>query len=353
MGNGVSAGAEQDLVIGVDLGGTKLAAGLVDRHGQLVAQARWPRQVRAYEQALDAIEALAGEMRERAADRGVRVVAAGVAAAALFDADRSRVLYAPILEWRDRPFVADLTNRLDLPLVVDNDANAAAWGEYRHGAGAGERCLVLVTLGTGVGGGVVIDGRLLSGGSGLAAELGHLKVGSDGRTCPCGRRDCLEQYASGVALGRAGQAAVARDPARGRRLLVLAAGDPDRIDGRLVTAAAHEGDPLAHRLVGEAGTWLGRGLAEIASVLDPSLILVGGGLALADELVLAPARTAYAASVSLRPVRRLAPIRPAALGNTAGVIGIAALARSVHPAGRAADARRASEVPEGAAQVAP
>jgi glucokinase len=192
---------------------------------------------------------------------------------------------------------------------------------------------VLVTLGTGVGGGVVIDGRLLSGGSGIAAEFGHLKVGSDGRACPCGREDCLEQYASGVALGRAGQAAVARDHARGRHLLALATGDPARIDGRMVTAAARERDPLAVRLVGEAGTWLGRGLAQIAAVLDPSLILVGGGLALADELVLAPARTAYLTSVSLRAVRPLPPIRAAALGNMAGVIGIAALARSARPPG--------------------
>jgi glucokinase len=333
MGNAVSARVGEDLVLGVDLGGTKLVAGLVDSDGHVVAQSSWPRSPRAYEQALDAIEAHAGELHEQAADRGARVVAAGVAAAALFDADRAIVSYAPILEWQDRPFLADLTKRLDLPVVVGNDANAAAWGEYRHGAGAGAHCLVLVTLGTGVGGGVVIDGRLLSGGSGNAAELGHLKVGSEGRACPCGREDCLEQYASGVALGRAGQAAVARDPAAGRRLLALAAGDPDRIDGRLVTAAAHEGDPLALRLVGDAGTWLGRGLGQIASVLDPSLILVGGGLALAGELVLAPARTAYAASVSLLPVRPLAPIRAAALGNMAGVIGIAALSWSAYPAG--------------------
>lgn len=317
-----------DLVIGVDLGGTKLAAGLVDRHGLVVAQARWPGRVRAYEQALGAIEALAREMQREAAHRGQRVVAAGVAAAALFDADRTEVLHAPILEWQVRPFLADLTERLDLPVVVDNDANAAALGEFRHGAGHGERCLVVVTLGTGVGGGVVIDGRLLSGGSGLAAELGHLKVGSEGRDCPCGQRDCLEQYASGSALGRAGRTAVAQDPARGRRLLAEAADDPERIDGRLVTVAAFRGDPLALELVTDAGTWLGRGLAEIAAVLDPSLILVGGGLALADELLLAPARTAYAASLSLRRVRPLAPIRPAALGNTAGVIGIAAIARS-------------------------
>ena len=316
------------LVIGVDLGGTKLAAGLVDRHGLVVAQARWPRPVRAYDQALDAIEALAGELRREAAARGHNVRAAGVAAAALFDADRARVLYAPILEWRDRRFLDDLSERLALPVVVDNDANAAAWGEYRHGAGAGERCVVMLTLGTGVGGGVVIDGRLLSGGSGLAAELGHLKVGAEGRACPCGREDCLEQYASGDALGRAARTAVAEHPARGRRLLAAAGGDRDRIDGRLVTAAAQDEDPLALRLVGEAGTWLGRGLAQIAAVLDPSVVLVGGGLALADELLLAPARAAYDASVSLHPLRSPARIRTAALGNAAGVIGIAALARS-------------------------
>ena len=319
---------EQDLVIGVDLGGTKLAAGLVDRHGLVIAEARWPRPVRAYERALDAIETLAGEMEREAAARGQRVVAAGVAAAALFDADRTRVLHAPILDWHDRPFLADLTERLGLPVVVDNDANAAAWGESRHGAGVGERSLVVLTLGTGVGGGVVIDGRLLSGGNGLAAELGHLRVGAEGRACACGREDCLEQYASGVALGRAGRTAAARDPERGRRLLAAAEDEVDRIDGRLVTAAAFDGDPLALRLVADAGTWLGRGLAQIAAVLDPSLILVGGGLALADELLLAPARTAYAAAVSLPRVRPPAPIRAAALGNAAGVIGIAALARS-------------------------
>ena len=317
-----------ELVIGVDLGGTKLAAGLVDRHGLVVADARWPRPVRGYEQALSAIEALTGELRREAEGRGQRVVAAGVAAAALFDAGRTRVLHAPILEWHDRPFLADLTECLDLPVVVENDANAAALGEYRHGAGLGERCLVVVTLGTGVGGGVVIDGRLLSGGAGVGAELGHLKVGSEGRECPCGQRDCLEQYASGSALGRAGRAAVALYPARGRRLLADAEGDPERVDGRLVTLAALHGDPLALELVADTGAWVGRGLAQIATVLDPSLMLVGGGLALADELLLAPARAAYAASVSLRDVRWPVPIRTAALGNSAGVVGIAALARS-------------------------
>jgi glucokinase len=316
------------LVIGVDLGATKLAAGLVDHDGRVVADARWPRPVRAYEDAVDAIGLLASRLAAQAADAGTPVVAAGVAAAALFDADRTAVLHAPILDWRDRPFRADLAERLRLPVVVDNDANAAAWGEYRHGAGVGERCLVVVTLGTGIGGGIVIDDRILSGSSGLAAELGHLKVGSEGRSCPCGGQDCLELYASGTALGRLGRAAVAADPGSARHLLGLADGDLERIDGRLITAAARDGDRVALELLGEVGRRLGAGLAQVTSILDPSLILVGGGLAVAGELVLAPARAAYADSVSLRTVRWLAPIRPAALGNAAGVIGIAALARA-------------------------
>jgi glucokinase len=328
MGAVAPALDERELVIGVDLGGTKLAAGLVDRDGLVVADARWPRPVRAYEDALDAISVLAGELLAEAAVGGGHVVAAGIAAAALFDADRAQVLYAPILEWRQRPFRADLVERLQLPVVVDNDANAAAWGEFRHGAGVGERLLVVVTLGTGVGGGIVIDGRLLSGHAGLAGELGHLKVGSEARGCPCGRQDCLEQYASGMALGRLGRATVAADPEAGRHLLALAGGELARIDGRLITAAARDGDRVALGLLGEIGRWLGLGLAQVTSILDPSLILVGGGLSVAGELVLAPARTAYADSVCLRPVRPPAPIRAAGLGNTAGVIGIAALARA-------------------------
>jgi glucokinase len=317
---------DSDLVVGVDLGATKLAAGVVDSRGRVVALARWPRPVPGYGDALEAIDVLVRRLGTQVAGSSRRVAAVGVAAAALLDAERDVVLHAPILEWRDRPLRADLAERLRLPIVLDNDANAAAWGEYRHGAGVGERCLLMVTLGTGVGGGVVVDDRLLAGGFGLAAELGHLKVGAEGRVCPCGGEDCLEQYASGTALSHAARSAVLHDP--GAPLLARAGGDVERIDGPLIVAAARDGDPQARRVIGEVGTFLGRGLAQITMVLDPSLILVGGGLADAGDLVLGPARRAYAAAVGFRRVRPAAPLRAAALGNAAGVVGMAALARA-------------------------
>jgi glucokinase len=325
-----------DVSLGFDLGGTKLAAALVDAQGRIVAERKLPGRVRDYDDALGAIAALADELLGEADRRGLHAVAAGVAVAALLDADRTQVVHAPILGWRDRPLLADLSDRLPVPVCIENDANAAAWGEHRHGAGAGERSLVVITLGTGVGGGVVIGDRLLTGAAGLAGELGHLKVGTEGRNCPCGSRDCLEQYAGGLALAAAGREAATRDPVVAGDLLALAAGDLDRIDGRLITAAARAGDPLATGILEQAGTWLGKGLAQVASVLDPGVILISGSLAQAGELVLAPARRAFAASVTLRSARPLTPIRPAALGNAAGVVGMAALARE-HRVGRRPD----------------
>jgi glucokinase len=326
-----------DVALGFDLGGTKLAAGLVGADGRVVAETKLAGRVRDYDEALEAISALADELLREAERRRLEPVATGVAVAALLDAERTRVLHAPILEWRDRPLLADLRDRLSLPVAIENDANAAAWGEHRHGAGVGERCLVVVTLGTGVGGGVVIGDRLLTGGGGLAGELGHLKVGAEGRPCPCGSQDCLEQYASGSALARSGREAATRDPVVARGLLAPAAGDLDRIDGRLITSAARAGDPLAIRLLDQAGTWLGRGLAQAASVLDPGLILIGGSLALAGDLVFAPIRRAYAESITLRSARPVTPIRPAALGNAAGIVGAAALAREQHASARRRD----------------
>jgi glucokinase len=316
----------QRLTVGVDVGGTKLVASAVDAEGHALGLARWPEPVREYRDVLAAITELVGRVRASVGD--ARVAGVGVAAAAFLDSDRRRVRQSTYLvDWRDRPFEAELRQRLALPVVVENDADAAAWGEYRHGAGRGARCLVLATVGTGIGGGIVIDGRLVTGGFGLGGELGHLTVAPDGIRCGCGARGCVEQYASGTALARSVRTAAVADPAIATRLLARVGGDVDRIDGRLITALAHAGDELARRALAEAGEWLGRSLAQVASIVDPNVVLVGGGLAeAAGDLLLDPVRRSFAAAASIPTVRPLAPIRAAALGNAAGIVGAASLA---------------------------
>ena len=324
----MNALGREPLVIGIDLGGTKLAGALVDAGGTLDGHTRWPRPLRDYDDTVEAITAMVDGLRARAAETGRTVSAVGIAAAAFLDADRERVLQAANLGWRDRPLRADVGERVALPVVLQNDADAAAWGEYRHGAGAGARSLLLVTVGTGVGGGAIIDGHLLTGGSGLGGEIGHLIVQDGGLSCVCGARGCLEMYASGRALVRIARTRAEDDPDAAHLLLALADGDPDRLDGQLIVAAARRGDLVARDAINEIGHWLGRGLAQVTTLLDPALILVGGGVAAADELLLTPTRSAYAEALTTRSVRRAAPIRLAALPAAAGIIGAAAQARA-------------------------
>lgn len=316
----------QRLTVGVDVGGTKLVASAVDAQGRPLGLERWPEPVRKYEEVLGAINELVG--RIRASVGGAHLAGVGVATAAFFDADRRRVRGSTYLvDWHDRAFAADLARRLELPVVVENDADAAAWGEYLHGAGRGARSLVLATAGTGIGGGIVIDGRLVRGGFGLGGELGHLPVVPDGVRCGCGARGCVEQYASGTAIANAVRSAAVADPAAAALVLARAGADVERIDGRLITTLAREGDELARRALDDAGEWLGRALAQVASIVDPSVVLVGGGLAeAAGDLLLDPVRRSFAAAASIPGVRSPAPIRAAALGNAAGIVGAAALA---------------------------
>ena len=326
----------REVTIGIDLGGTKLLAAVVDAEGHVSSLRRWPGRVSGYDQALDAIGELVRRLRADVEARGDTVTAVGVAIAAFLTADRDRVRDATnLVDWHDRPVRADLRARLRLPVVVENDADAAVWGEYVHGAGTGERCVVMATVGTGLGGGIVVGGALVRGGFGLAGEFGHLVVEPAGRPCGCGTRGCLEAYASGTALTASVRAAAAADPQGGRQLLDRAGGDPDRIDGPLITALALDGDPMARRGLATLGDWLGRGLAQVAAVLDPSLVLIGGGLAeAAAELIVDSARASYGSSLSMRATRPVAPMRLARLGNTAGLVGAGALAHAtVEPSG--------------------
>jgi glucokinase len=256
------------------------------------------------------------------------VAAVGVGAAGWVSNDNATVLFSPHLAWRDQPLRDELVARIDLPLIVENDANAAAWAEHRFGIAAGEPVVVMVTLGTGIGGALVVDGTVFRGAYGIACEYGHMTVVQDGRQCACGNRGCWEMYASGRALARDARALAADSPLAAARMLELAGGSPAALDGPVVSAAAAEGDAAALSICTEMGRWLGRGLANLAAVIDPSMFVIGGGVSAAGDLLLRPAREEYRLTLTGRGFRPFAQIAQVALGPDAGLIGAADLART-------------------------
>jgi glucokinase len=210
---------------------------------------------------------------------------------------------------------------------VENDANATVWAEARFGAARGYDHVVLVAVGTGIGGGIIIGGELYRGRWGIGGEPGHYRVVPEGRLCGCGNRGCWEQYASGSALVFEAREFARRTPEGAIRLLQLAGGSPEGISGPEVTAAAQEGDPVALRCFQTVGSWLGQGLADLAAILDPGCFVFGGGVSEAGDLLLEPARSAYEKALSGHGHRMLADIRIAELGPDAGLVGAADLAR--------------------------
>lgn len=318
-----------DLTIGVDVGGTKIAAAVVDGEGVVHdhVQLATPDGEGIADPGAEEVESSICAAIQHLTGRH-RVSAVGLAVAGFVDAGRSMLRFAPNLPMRDRPLRELIGTRVGLPVVIENDANAAAWAEHRFGAGSGVPDAVMLTVGTGLGGGIVLGGRLLRGAFGCAAELGHLRMVRGGQLCGCGNHGCWEQYASGSALVREAQALGRNEPLRAARLLDLAGGHVDAIDGPMVTRAASEGDPAARGLLSALGRWLGEGIADLAEVLDPAVVVVGGGVCEAGDLLLAPAREAYAAAVSAGAHRPHLRIVAAELGNDAGMVGAADLART-------------------------
>lgn len=307
---------------GIDIGGTKIAGALVDGAGTILAESRVESPATDPEAIESAVATLVGELSKTHPVSGV-----GVGAAGYIDSDRSTVLFAPNIAWREEPLGADLAKRIGLPVVVENDANVAAWGEFRYGAGGDVDDQLMVTVGTGVGGGVIIDGRLLRGAFGVAAEIGHLCLVPEGRICGCGNRGCFEQYASGRALVRETREAAAASSLLARDLVERAGGDPAAITGPLITEAAQEGDRFAIEQLQRLGHWLGHGICSLVAVLDPAVIVIGGGVSEAGDLLLDPIRETFERELTGRGFRPQAEIRRAQLGNRAGVIGAADLAR--------------------------
>lgn len=320
------------VTIGVDVGGTKILGGLVDETGSIIATARRPTPRGPAEDVLTVVAAVIGELVQRHAGlpqaKGGPVAGAGVGIAGAIDTTRSTVIWAPNLRWTDVSARDGLQQRVGMDVLIENDGNAAAWAEHRFGAGVGIAEMVMVTVGTGVGGGIIIGGRLLRGAHGGAGEIGHLTVVVDGPPCGCGLRGCLEQYASGSALVRTARSLAADRRPEASLLLSLGDGTPEGVQGTHVTTAAQQGDPVAIEAFAVTGTWLGRGLASLSQVLDPKAFIIGGGVCEAGDLLLDSVRQSLRENIGGMGHNAVPEVRQATMGNDAGLIGAADLARA-------------------------
>ena len=310
------------LTIGIDVGGTSIRAAVVDPDGQVLdsAQAPTPQNSRALESGLDRA------VRELAARHDVAAV--GLAVAGFINSDRTVVRFAPHLPWVNRPVAREMSERVGLPVILEHDANAAAWAEHRFGAAAGAGNVVMVAIGTGIGAALLIDGKIYRGSYGIAPELGHLQVVPDGRQCSCGKRGCWERYCSGTALVDTANEFLAANPTGSTVLAREAFLDPGSLTGRRIAGAAQDGDVVALDTLAEFARWLGIGLALVSDVYDPDRIVIAGGVATSSALFLDAAREHYAAQITGAGHRPLARIRVTQLGEAAGMIGAADIART-------------------------
>lgn len=307
--------------IGVDVGGTKVLAAEVDDHGVVRRSARRTTPGRRVDAAL-VEEALTEAVLEVADGRPVDGV--GLAAAGFVDAAGERVAFAPHLPWRGEDVRSRLAHRWGTLVALDNDANCAALAEHTFGAARGVPDVVVVTMGTGIGGALLLGGRVHRGSQGMAGEFGHMQVVPDGLPCECGGRGCWEQYSSGNALVRFARSRIGQDPTM---LEELCEGHPERLTGPMVTAAAEDGDLVARQAFASVGDWLGVGAANLVAAFDPGLVVVGGGVSAAGDKLLDPARSALSRSLVAAAYREVPPMVRAALGPEAGVVGAAELVR--------------------------
>ncbi len=306
--------------IGIDIGGTKIAGAVVSDSGEILAEDRVATEAGDSEAIIDAVVS----MIERLAV-GRTVSAAGVAAPGFIDSQQSTVYYTPNINWRNEPLRDRLLERVDLDITIDNDANAAGWAEYRFGAGRNLSDMTMLTIGTGVGGAIVSQGRLFRGGFGTGAELGHLRVVPDGLPCGCGARGCIEQYGSGRALLR--MANEIADVGGIGLALADARREHGELDGTIVGTLIAERDPGAVHALEQLGHWLGQACASLSAVLDPEVFVFGGGVSIAGDLLLDPIREAYRQNVPARGYHPEPQFVIAELVNNAGVVGAADLAR--------------------------
>lgn len=310
--------------VGVDVGGTKVLGGVVDADGNVV---KTSRRDTPHEGGGALTATIADVARELATDFPVARV--GVSAAGFVSSDRKTMLATPnIAGWNGVQLEEQLASQIGLPVVLENDGNAAAWGEKRFGAGRGKANMLLLTIGTGIGGGIIVNDQLLRGSFGIAAEVGHLRVLPEGHLCGCGARGCFEQYASGNALLRHAREAIAASPDLARGLLARGDGTLEGLTGRAITEAAREGDLVALAAFNTTAQWLGAGIASLSVLLDPECVVIGGGVIDAGEILLAPTRVAMERYMPFAGKHPYPEIIAATLGNEAGLVGAADLARN-------------------------
>lgn len=310
--------------IGLDIGGTKIAGGVVEPDGTVLSELVEPTPEDSDAEAVTAVLlGIIDRLRAKHDDVG----AIGVGAAGIVQWPEGRMLWAPNNAYRDWPVREQLQAATGLPAVVDNDANVAVLAEARLGArytgSPPYQELVLITVGTGIGGGLVLGGQIYRGPTGRGAELGHIVLNPDGPLCGCGNHGCFEAYASGSALTRMGREAAADDP---DGLIARLGAEQGGVTGQTVTAAATQGDAVAQDLFGRLGRWLGVGIASLANIFELEAVVVGGGVVGTGDLLLEPARRAAREFAYAPQARRTVPILPAVYGGDAGMIGAALLA---------------------------
>lgn len=309
--------------IGIDVGGTKVLGGVVSPTGEILATARRDTPREGGKVLTQAIADVATELSSK-----YPVDSIGVSAAGFISSDRQTILATPnIAGWNGVNLVNELTQIIGKRIVLENDANSAAWGEFKFGAGRGRKDLMMLTLGTGVGGGLILDGSVFRGAFGIGAELGHIRIVPDGHLCGCGIRGCLEQYASGSALMRHAREAISASPDLARNLLARGDGTLEGLKGHHITEAARDEDPVALAAFNTMASYLGAGIASLCTVIDPSCIVLGGGVIDAGEIFLAPTRKAALSLIPFSGKHPYPEIVPAELGNNAGLVGVADLSR--------------------------
>jgi len=312
------------LTIGIDVGGTKVLGGVVDEAGKVLTTARKDTPRQGGSALTQTIADVARELLEQHS-----VASVGVSAAGFVSSDRKTMLATPnIADWNGVDLDNQLTKLIGLPVVIENDANAAAWGEAKFGAGKNQDHMMMLTVGTGIGGGIVVNGALYRGAFGIAAEFGHMRVVPEGHICGCGARGCFEQYASGNALLRHAREAINASPEIARNLLSRGDGTVAGLTGQAITDAARDGDPVALAAFNTTGQWLGAGIASLVVLLDPACVVIGGGVIDAGEILLKPTRESLERNMPFAGKHPYPQIIAAQLGNEAGLVGVADLARS-------------------------